>query len=253
MEASKVTITPETWRAQGLSVKKRYKLKRELVYQLIRSRPYGQALRDSDVAKVLVSSRPAAFNFLRKLTDNGDLIKHQISPKRSFYIIPEEVRTIGVITDADPASFFAERDQKMMDVIAGLPYGKMISPLKLGRQFGLSGPRTHQILKRLVKAGHLIAQAPIDTNYGKFYYVPDKSEATIVPSAPQKDEIDEEKLNELNQAGRPAIPAPRDITEPVYSEPIPDNLESIAMRFGWEHPLFNNDLREFVKWHQKNQ
>jgi hypothetical protein len=35
---------------------------------------------------------------------------------------------------------------------------------------------------------------------------------------------------------------------PVIAPPAAPSLEEQAMRFGWEHPLYNNDLREFIKW-----
>jgi hypothetical protein len=62
--------------------------------------------------------------------------------------------------------------------------------------------------------------------------------------------------------GEVKVTKPAGKTEPVSEPDTPEvdktagtkqtavnDLEQLAARFGWEHPLFNNNLREFVKWY----
>lgn len=270
MEASKVTIMPES--QVGLSRDRRYDLKKELVYALIRRRPYGQKLSSPEVAELTDSSPVAAWNFLKTLVERGELVKHQLSPRTAFYAIPEEVRTVGVIADADPQSYFSERDQKIVDYISELPYGKRTNVVKLAKHFGLSQARTYQILTRLVKSGRLAKKEPTDVTYGSFFYVPflkedpkefmGKLEVDMIEAEPASDlEPEEAEIAakalpsvELADGFEPGVVAEPPTHQNIQSttESTTEDLEQLAAKFGWEHPLFNNDLREFVKWYQKN-
>lgn len=125
--------------------------------------------------------------------------------------------------------------ERVLDYIRNKPYGQKMGSLELVDVLGIfkSTGGAWMYLKSLVRDGY-ITEHPISLKRS-FYTV--NEPVTITKSAKDKHVL----------PATPVIEKPQ-----TKAETTQPNLETLAMQFAWQHPLFNNDLREFVKWYSAN-
>lgn len=97
MEASKVIITDQT-RAQAsnpLNLKQREELKIELVKQYILRKPYGTRIKTREFGGAMqIKSTGAIHNFIKRLVEEGVIVRHEKGPRSFFYTVPGEVKVV---------------------------------------------------------------------------------------------------------------------------------------------------------------
>lgn len=130
------------------------------------------------------------------------------------------------------------RQERVLEYIRNKPYGERLMSRELEdagivhRNEGNPGINGREVLIKLVKKGlitkHLIGKLSA-------FYTVNEPVTTVRPADPQPDE-------------------PPVYASDIVSEHTADvDIETEAMQFAWRHPLFNNDLREFVKWYNHKQ
>lgn len=92
MEASSVEISPETLKDNELTHSKRIALKKQLIIELVKRKPYGTKIKMPEFQKVTGdSSIGSLHSFVARMIANGELIRHSLGPKTFFYTVPSEV------------------------------------------------------------------------------------------------------------------------------------------------------------------
>lgn len=160
------------------------------------------------------------------------------------HIVDASKVTIDPLKVNAPLSMKRKRELRLEAVkayIESKPYGTRIKASEF-RQVMNAGTEAnaYNIIKLMIRDG-LIFQWNIGPK-SFFYTVPTEVKTTKlaeyevesgVPAPGQVDDIDEAAVAKIMAEKRTAVDV---------------DLEQLAMKFGWEHPLYNNDLREFVKW-----
>ena len=127
------------------------------------------------------------------------------------------------------------RELKRENVLAYLrsrPYGKRVIAKEL-MQFGFTtASGAHVYLKALERDG-LITKHELGLR-SAFYTV--------------NEPVKTSGSHGLDEGQVAAIKIMNDVIDKAGTQV---SLEEQAMRFAWEHPLYNNDLREFIKWTNK--
>ena len=133
----------------------------------------------------------------------------------------------------DELSVNNERRQKLIDYIRSKPAGTILTYSDFMKvvdidNYGSIG----SLIKIMLKNDQICCYGEMG---GYTYAVPDDA-ASLLLNTPKKG-------GRRPGAGRPKKNA--------VVKPKPSDIEVMAMRFGWENPDQNNDLRAFVGWYKK--
>jgi hypothetical protein len=104
MDASKLTISPDTLRFQKMSRTRKAKLRRQNVIDLIRSKPYGTPITLAEFAQVAQVTDNGAFGILRYMVRKGMLNKDVINRRHVAYTINGPITVRRPATKTEPAA-----------------------------------------------------------------------------------------------------------------------------------------------------
>lgn len=128
------------------------------------------------------------------------------------------------------------RRELVKSYIQSKPYGKRIKMVEFARAMGTTEGRADQIIKNMVTRGVIVRHELSPRRF--FYTVPGDVKVTKPGTVVEPEH--EPSPEEVAKVAAEVNYSPQQI----YA----GTLEEAAMRFAWQHPLYNNDLREFLKW-----
>lgn len=125
------------------------------------------------------------------------------------------------------------KQEATLALIRRKPYGKRLIAKEVAEVTGLTPGGATAYLKNLVRDG-IITKHPLGLKSA--FYTVNEPERVIQAAVVKEAESQEDGRYRGERKQKSSL-----------------NLEEQAMQFAWEHPLFNNDLREFVKWFNKKE
>jgi hypothetical protein len=102
MDASKVTVSPETLRFKKMSPGKRSELRRKNIIELIESKPFGTPITLAEFAAVCSFTDASAHAMLTTMVKKGIISKNPISKAKIAYSVNGEPRVIKPKTEVEP-------------------------------------------------------------------------------------------------------------------------------------------------------
>ena len=98
MDASQVTISPDTLRFKPMSKGKRTKLRRQAVIDLIKSKPYGTPIILAEFSAVTqLKGTAAAWGLVKTMLKHGTISRDEVGPKKYAYRVNGSVRTTKLL------------------------------------------------------------------------------------------------------------------------------------------------------------
>lgn len=85
MDASKVTVSPETLRFQKMSKGRKAKLRRQNVIDLIKGKPYGTPITLADFCAVTQLSTGSAYSLIQTMVKHGTISKDKLDGRKYAY------------------------------------------------------------------------------------------------------------------------------------------------------------------------
>lgn len=92
-EVAKVSVDSASLNSPLLSQKRRRELRTEAIKEYIKRKPYGQRIKMQEFKEVgRFGTKSNANIFLKGMLKRGEIVRHDISPRRFFYTVPTEVK-----------------------------------------------------------------------------------------------------------------------------------------------------------------
>lgn len=101
MEVSAVKVRPETFQLAERPMKagRRRELRRELIVEYIKSKPYGKRIKMAEFEKVgQFKTHQNTAVFVKRMMRDGVIVRHDLSLRKFFYTVPGQVKTKTVST-----------------------------------------------------------------------------------------------------------------------------------------------------------
>jgi hypothetical protein len=158
--------------------------------------------------------------------------------KKGEYMLLKDLMRVKHVSSTDELSAANERRQKIIDYIRSKPAGTIITYTDF---MEATGSESYGTIGSTIKS---MLHNDMIRRYGEaggytYAVVEDASTVAIV--------------NKLKPANKPKKAKKNTVKAKVIPEPKPTDIEALAMKYGWENPDRNNDLRAFVAWHKEQK
>ena len=247
MEISRLTVSKESLEKNDLTPERRRELREERIIEYINSRPYGARITLSEFQIAAdVESNGQMDAIIKRMIKTGKIIRHENSPNNFSFTIPGAVNVIKPPSVINDTMDKVQKKNMRRALIEALISRKRPSTRIQMSEFQEAGnfdteARAKSFVQGMIDAG-IIKRYKLSSRTYSYSMV--EHSAGVEPMSPVQETL----------LPPPATQSLPDMDGPTRTEPAPiQGLEELAMKFSWQHPDVQNDLREFVSWYNKRR